>query len=718
LQKKCVGAQVNRQKPGADEEANCSAGFKLGGIQTPKWFILSFYQMDSQTPKISTRLRLFFRSLPQQLRNRTSFRSQAQSIAAAINDNSRRIPVNTGNLQGNYAAPVPVNTAPTANATQTTVSNNRHARIQYYRHGTQDFKGHILTVRELHMLQFMNDVTERPDWHIKVQDGNCVREWQAETHERWDLLDDMAIDWCITELQCAAAHYEENKWLGTFETSSRIIKSDRLVDEKLMEELRIAVEPLLNNSLREWRPDSNEQMLDLIDPSMYPLIFGKTRVLESDKIEVHDFLKFYGKPFHLQSQDVKEYWSDWHYQSYKSKYFQWLPTDVSFKRDGSSNVQIDSYINNLHPEAHSSLYMVIEKLISHSVPLWNHLVFLWDPENWDIVIAPPGIGGQPGLVPLRVVPFRPFFDQYIPHGLQHSSDWPDDRRRKKQKLERIQEYLKTKPEQMMYDPQLSERENIHQKWRSVRKPMHPNVNVDWEDWNDEQMDPVELQSRFHLNGLQIIVKLSSIKLTPEQPNYIGEDWHLDGMRNEYIVAASIYCYDVENVTMPSMQFQMETWLPRRLVQDTLMVRDELETIFGISLDDKGLQPLGSVALPKGRILAFPNTLQHKMNPISLQDKSKPGHCRFVTLLLVDPHERITSTAMVPPQQSGWLLNETWPTMDSVLRLPPEIKMMVEDELDNGLMTEREAKQTRLRVVEERLEFNELVQETISVHLSS
>jgi hypothetical protein len=42
--------------------------------------------------------------------------------------------------------------------------------------------------------------------------------------------------------------------------------------------------------------------------------------------------------------------------------------------------------------------------------------------------------------------------------------------------------------------------------------------------------------------LQVIVKLANIVLTPEKPTYPGGSWHVEGMKNEHIVASGIYYY--------------------------------------------------------------------------------------------------------------------------------------------------------------------------------
>lgn len=70
-------------------------------------------------------------------------------------------------------------------------------------------------------------------------------------------------------------------------------------------------------------------------------------------------------------------------------------------------------------------------------------------------------------------------------------------------------------------------------------------------------------------------------------------------------------------------------------------------------DDLITQELGSVVSKEGRIITFPNTLQHKVSPFSLADRSKPGHRKILALFLVDPHMRIISSANVPPQREDW-----------------------------------------------------------------
>ncbi len=66
-----------------------------------------------------------------------------------------------------------------------------------------------------------------------------------------------------------------------------------------------------------------------------------------------------------------------------------------------------------------------------------------------------------------------------------------------------------------------------------------------------------------------------------------------------------------------------------------------------------IQNVGKVETREGRLLTFPNILQHRVDPFKLADPSKPGHRKIVALFLVDPNIKITSTAFVPCQQQEW-----------------------------------------------------------------
>lgn len=94
------------------------------------------------------------------------------------------------------------------------------------------------------------------------------------------------------------------------------------------------------------------------------------------------------------------------------------------------------------------------------------------------------------------------------------------------------------------------------------------------------------------------------------------------------------------------------------------------------------QELGKVDIPTGRLVAFPSLFQYRTAGFKTKDNTKPGHCKVLSLFLVDPHIRIISTANVPPQRKDW-----WTDRECVIcfvlrqRMPQELVNMVLLELD-------------------------------------
>jgi Protein of unknown function (DUF4246) len=233
--------------------------------------------------------------------------------------------------------------------------------------------------------------------------------------------------------------------------------------------------------------------------------------------------------------------------------------------------------------------------------------------------------------------------------------------------------------------------------------IHPEPDVSgYNEWKSEITADFELQKTFRKDGLQVIVKLASIELTPEKPEYPGGNFHLEGMTNERICATAIYYYDVENITDARITFRAEAFLDDMEMQYEQNDHVPLQIIFGTDSmsQEPAVQTLGSVVTKGGRMIAFPNTLQHKVEPFSLIDKTKPGHRRFLVLWLVDPHYRVMSTANVPPQQHEWWTNEIYKLG---WKLPPELTKMVTDNSDS-LMRMDEAKEHRLKLMDERVKF--------------
>lgn len=230
--------------------------------------------------------------------------------------------------------------------------------------------------------------------------------------------------------------------------------------------------------------------------------------------------------------------------------------------------------------------------------------------------------------------------------------------------------------------------------------------------------------------------MASIELTPEKPTFPAGGWHVEGQMNEHIVGTALYYLDSENVTSSYLKFRMQTSSYQDDLQDKLGQDSYswVEQVYGAGMSGgECLQQYGSVETKEGRLLAFPNVFHHRVSPFELQDKTKPGHRRFIALWLVDPLTRIINTGNVPPQQHSWwverafgnlskeeaekishpiaqIVSEAAPEHDGLRAaaksgkpLPEELMDMVRREAADSTMpmTLEEAKAHRLKLMDER-----------------
>lgn len=54
---------------------------------------------------------------------------------------------------------------------------------------------------------------------------------------------------------------------------------------------------------------------------------------------------------------------------YWSNKYQWLPSNVGFREDGSA--KLTSYVNNLHPTRFPDIYRTLEQAIDKAIPAWD-----------------------------------------------------------------------------------------------------------------------------------------------------------------------------------------------------------------------------------------------------------------------------------------------------------------------------------------------------------
>lgn len=101
-------------------------------------------------------------------------------------------------------------------------------------------------------------------------------------------------DYCLEELKYKADVFNKTGCVSLYHGD--VVKSDVAIPKDLQEALKTAVAPLENipDHMKDWHPDSNEVVLGLVHPSLYPLIYGPSRIVTSQKLDLHTCLSMSG----------------------------------------------------------------------------------------------------------------------------------------------------------------------------------------------------------------------------------------------------------------------------------------------------------------------------------------------------------------------------------------------------------------------------------------
>ncbi|KAJ5506488.1 hypothetical protein N7453_005445 [Penicillium expansum] len=287
----------------------------------------------------------------------------------------------------------------------------------------------------------------------------------------------------------------------------------------------------------------------------------------------------------------------------------------------------------------------------------------------------------------------------------------------------------------------------YEEWKTGRHNERAVVDLvrERKDWGETPYKPVtpphkpstiRLQDTFRSQGLQIIVNMENIELFPRNQVYTGKEWDMEGQLNEHVVAVAVFAYDIDNITEPQISFRQNTkldegfyryredkeqgqkWHPRlqpahRCGKDGSDFNQVAEILgyrgWDLDTNNNGVrtwQDKGAISVSQGRLIAFPNVLEHGANRFSLTDQTRLGHYRAITLYLVDPHYRVCSTRNVPPQQHHWWSQAVGEDLEP-LGLPKEIVDEIMQNTGNWPMGLPEARRHRQAFLKEQ-HWNKLV----------
>ncbi|KAI8829298.1 hypothetical protein BJ741DRAFT_582252 [Chytriomyces cf. hyalinus JEL632] len=515
----------------------------------------------------------------------------------------------------------------------------------------------LVTERETKYMRTMNEVMLKPDWWIKLTNPEVVERWKKEVEaallalgsddsdeasdsvtavtegvEAVGLTDsDSESNWVDVENEHLVPHVSYSQFVKQsikfmfeeleFLAANRIHKtpsgavvsptsnhgvyiSDSIVPNDLLAKLNSQAAVIEADSLakQKWHENSNNSVLDLVHPSDYCLVYGVTKLREN----VNQICGTETAVYHGSTQgDV-------------STRFQWLPSEFRVAEDGK--VRIQSYINNLNRRVHGDLYGTIAAAFEALVPMFEMTMGSFDTDPTPRINAPPSNSLYQQ-------------DQY---------EWQEEKARKSGLKEGTDEH-----EEFM--------DSLWGEERPINVPGLPE-SFDSTAAADATMETVKLGGK----TLQVIVKMASIRLTPENPVYNGGNWHLEGMENEALAATGIVYYDMSNITSSRLTF--------RSVYDEedgcLFEYDQsdyagLEKVFGFESDGDSVntQICGQIEARAQRAVVFPNFLHHRVEEFELDDKTKPGFRRILAFFLVHPDFKVHSTRTVAMQQREWVAQD-------------------------------------------------------------
>lgn len=638
-----------------------------------------------------------------------------------------------------------------------------------FAHGLVEYR-HLprLTKREMAMLRVMQHITEQPGWDQALlgPDDTQLAKWHQEAVATEEfLISAPAWDWCIAEIRDKAQSWQETGRLLVFDSSSAVCQANvPLLQKDIQTEVaRLGMQ-------------SNHDS-PLVDPSEFPLVYDRSPVLvKGGRVSLDDPWLLTGQtteelPAHPLDQmrwrprEVSRHCGG--PESCWSNRFQWLPCEVEFASptmptpDGTTDVRITSYVNNLHPHHNKNLYAHLERLIVCSISSWNEILFY---------------GEARGRHPPRILTYGCHIENLQEKHEVFKCLWPaihwsdifDSQQEWQEKCDQVREYV-LGPEPPVWKqarrlPKLPANllESLTtQDWENLRRVNsiarskrtrrawfdhpEPSVSFSYEQWNRGQFTgrpifpqsidnfpdplhhdyvPVRLQDKFQKDGLQVIVQISRIDLTPESPNYQGETYfHTEGLRNEHIVATTMYVVEAKNITQARVAFQHEDKVHASELEceEPDAISEVLDVDYWESYEEtppRAVHTFGSVPMIEGRLLSWPNTLRSKQEPFTLANPHQPGNLTVIKLRLVDPHYRICSTRNVPPQQHDWWAAEARHASNLDARLSPELVHLVMEQTNWWPMSTAEARRLRVDFRRDHQRAQEAAEKSEGYHLSA
>lgn len=378
------------------------------------------------------------------------------------------------------------------------------------------------TVLENHMMGVIGSITSRPDWVRKFNDTAIRARWLNEMrtllasivkdcsrlhrvgHKKDNFHQDIesarkavverAVAFCFDELASKVAFVAARAHTTTIGLGGAdIVKSDTAVPRTLKRMLEDSARRLESAQLKiDWQPGQEHIVRNLIHPSTSPLQYGQSRIVNS-AVPLRDAFAYSCCGNTIPVPEATQHYSA------KS---QWLPAAVKLNERGRA--EFTSPINGLEFEKHPGLYDSLAKLVDCSLPLWSQCLAI-------------GRGNNPRRCPCDSEENTYTIPSTIPnHDTFHTmAEWDDS------------------PSGWWADPSSVDEDTM--KRRPHRYPSCPGP-IPFQEFQRlvDETPKIDLSEQYQF--LQVIVKMSTIYLTPERPEYAGGTWHVEGRYLRFVIA--------------------------------------------------------------------------------------------------------------------------------------------------------------------------------------
>jgi Protein of unknown function (DUF4246) len=187
---------------------------------------------------------------------------------------------------------------------------------------------------------------------MQVLDEIISEKWKAEALSAAgrDVTKNM-VNWVIDELRWKAQIFKDSGAVSVF--NGDVVKSDTAIPKSLQISLQLAAKPLENvpETFKDYHPGSDNKVVDLVHPSLFPLVYGRSRVLLDGEIGLSDCLQRVGdgnviplRPVGemcldrkgLDESEVSGWNANGEFPMPYSRNFQWLPCNVDISSKGGS----------------------------------------------------------------------------------------------------------------------------------------------------------------------------------------------------------------------------------------------------------------------------------------------------------------------------------------------------------------------------------------------